>query len=70
VAPIVFYNGEGRWRAACEMSELVHPVPGALARFRPVLPYLLIDEGRYADHPLPEARNLAAALIEWLKAPD
>jgi hypothetical protein len=38
-------------------------VAGALARFRPRLSYLVLDEGRTAREALPGAENLAGALV-------
>ncbi len=60
---MVLYNGSPRWSAPTELRELMQPVPGSLARYAPSIRYLLIDEGRYAGHPLPEARNLVSALV-------
>jgi hypothetical protein len=66
VVPIVLYNGERRWDAACELADLVEPVPGGLGAYRPRLRYLLLDEGAVVDNPAfaPEVRNLAAALFQ------
>jgi hypothetical protein len=63
VLPIVLYNGQPRWRAAQEIVELIETVPGGLARYRPSLRYLLIDEGAIAEQDLPADPNLVAALI-------
>jgi len=63
VLPVVLYNGKPRWDAATDIAELIEPVAGGLARYRPALRYLLIDEGTYADSELAELRNLAAALF-------
>ncbi len=63
VLPLVLYNGRRPWQAPCDISDLIHPVPGHLGRYRPSLRYLLTDESRFTNQALPEARNLAAALI-------
>lgn len=64
VLPIVLYNGEERWWARTDLAELLEPeLPASLARFQPRLQYVLLDEGCYAEHPLPVTRNLAAALF-------
>ncbi len=60
---MVLYNGSPRWSAPTELRELMQPVPTSLARYAPNMRYLLIDEGCFAGHPLPEARNLVAALV-------
>jgi flagellar biosynthesis/type III secretory pathway protein FliH len=72
VLPVVLYNGNRRWNAPEEISELIVPVPGGLDRYRPQLRYLLVDEGRYADSELAVQRNLAAALfrLEKSRGPD
>jgi predicted transposase/invertase (TIGR01784 family) len=63
VLPVVLYNGNRRWTAAEELADLIEDVPGGLARYRPRLRYLLLDEGRYADTELLPLRNLVAALF-------
>lgn len=64
VLPIVLYNGEERWWARTDLSDLQEiNLPASLARFQPRLQYVLLDEGCYAEHPLPATRNLAAALF-------
>ena len=64
VLPLVLYNGEEPWWARTELSALLEEgLPGSLADFQPQLRYLLLDEGRLAEHPLPTVRNLAAALF-------
>ncbi len=63
VVPIVLYNGIPRWSAATDLRVLMQPAPASLARYAPQMRYLLIDEGRLAEHPQAEARNLVSALI-------
>lgn len=64
VLPIVLYNGNGPWGAATALTERLEPgLPATLAAFQPQLHYLLLDEGRLANHPDPGLRNLAAALF-------
>jgi hypothetical protein len=63
VFPMVIYNGEPRWQAPLDIVELIEPVPGDLARYRPHLRYLLLDEGRYPDLELAPMENLVAALF-------
>jgi hypothetical protein len=63
VVPIVLYNGRGRWTAAMNVEDLIEPMPGGLAAYRPRLPYVLIDETRYSESELASGRNLAAALF-------
>jgi hypothetical protein len=46
VMPIVLYNGEQKWNAAEEMSELIEEVPGGLSKYRPQARYLLLEESR------------------------
>jgi hypothetical protein len=63
VLPLVLYNGERRWSAPRQVSELIETVPGGLSVYRPRLEYLLIDENRYSDEELAALENLAAALF-------
>jgi hypothetical protein len=63
VVPMVLYNGRASWTAALDVAELIEAMPGGLARYRPRLPYLLIDEARYSDSALAAGQNLAAALF-------
>ena len=70
VLPVVLYNGERRWRAPQDVSELVETVPGALSRYAPRLRHLLLDEGAYDEKALAEQRNLVAALFRLERACD
>lgn len=66
ILPIVLYNGERRWNAACDVAELVEDVPGGLSRFRPSLTYLLLDEqALVSQESLPAAtHNLVTTLFK------
>ncbi len=63
VLPIVLYNGEPRWKAAVELSELIHPAPQELQAYQPQQRYLLLDEGAHQEHALVGMRNLVAAVF-------
>jgi predicted transposase YdaD len=63
VLPLVLYNGERRWSAPRQVSELIETVPGGLTVYRPSLEYLLIYEGRLSDEELASEENLVAALF-------
>src|SRR5438046_1020690 len=63
VVPIVLYNGRGRWTAAQSVESLLETIPRSLASYCPRLRYVLLDEGRYAEHELAPLRNLVAALF-------
>ena len=63
VLPLLLYNGQARWTAAREVSELIEDVPGGLARYCPQLSYLLLDQGRVSREDLPAVENLAGALV-------
>jgi predicted transposase YdaD len=63
VLPIVLYNGKPRWTAPLDIADLLEPAPIGLARHRPSLRYLLIDEGCYSDNELAPLKNLVAALF-------
>ncbi len=64
VFPIVLYNGERKWTAACEVSELVEAVPGGLEHYRPQMRYCLLEERAYQNAELAPMRNLVAALLK------
>ena len=53
VLPIVLYNGDARWKAAVDLSELIHPTPRELQTYQPQQRYLLLDEGAHQEssHP-------------------
>ncbi len=71
VLPIVLYNGDAPWNASDNLEALAETnLPPSLARFQPQLRYLLLDEGRIAEHPDPELRNLCAALFQLEFSPD
>jgi len=44
VVPLVLYRGASRWKAARELAELIAPLPGGGARYRPGLRYRLFDQ--------------------------
>ena len=65
VFPIVLYNGEKRWQAAQNISELIEDIGGGMEKYCPSARYLLLDQGAIlekADLP-DELHNLAAALF-------
>jgi hypothetical protein len=63
VLPIVLYNGKRSWTAAHDISELIPPVPGLVAEYKPKLKYLLIDENAYSENELASLKNLVAAVF-------
>jgi hypothetical protein len=63
ILPIVLYNGSSRWTAAKDVGELIPPVPGLVAQFKPALKYLLIDENAYSETELASLKNLVAAVF-------
>ena len=63
VLPVALYNGNRRWNASLEMSNLIERVPGALCRYRPEFRFMLLDEGAYVDEDLKPLRNLVSALF-------
>jgi len=63
VLPIVLYNGEDRWWAPLELSELIQAVPEEAQPYVPRLRYRLIDEGSYSPEELEGQQNLAGALF-------
>ena len=72
ILPMVLYNGSPRWTAAKDVADLIPPVPGLVAQFKPALKYLLIDENAYSETELASLKNLVAAVfrIEHPAAPE
>lgn len=66
VIPLVLYNGEARWSAPQELSELIELVDEAAQIYVPRLRYLVIDEGRYPLNELARQQSVAAQLF-WLE---
>ena len=63
ILPMVLYNGSARWTAVTDVAELIPPVPGLVAQFKPALKYLLIDENAYTEGELASLKNLVAAVF-------
>lgn len=63
VLPLVLYNGRKPWVGPVSLGELLPEVPEGLRSYLPQHQFLLIDETDYRGSPLPEDRNLAAALF-------
>ena len=66
VLPLVLYNGEGKWSAPLELSELIERVDEAAQALVPRLRYLVIDEGRYSLKDLAGRESVTAQLF-WLE---
>jgi hypothetical protein len=68
VLPVVLYNGERRWTAACSLEECFpEDLPAALRAWLPTCRYWLIDEGRLDRgglQALEPQQNLVAALVQ------
>ena len=54
VIPLVVYNGRARWTAPPDVSELIAPVEGDLARLQPSNRYALLDMQRAETDGVPE----------------
>lgn len=68
VLPLVLYNGDGEWRAARDVADLFAEAPRELHKYRPRMPYLLVDEQRLDATDLESLQNLAAALFRLEKS--
>ena len=60
---MVLYTGEGRWRAAMEVGELVGPVGRWLAPYQPSQRYLVVDERHVGAEDFPSEGNLMGAVL-------
>lgn len=63
ILPIVLYNGKQRWTAVTDVADLIPPVPGLVAQYKPKAAFLLIDENAYTDSELASLKNLVAAVF-------
>ncbi len=63
VFPIVIYNGQTKWTAACEMSSLIEPVPVALSRYQPEQHYFLLAENAVDVAKLQDTQNVVTNII-------
>ncbi|MGE4502429.1 MAG: Rpn family recombination-promoting nuclease/putative transposase [Thiomicrospira sp.] len=66
VFPIVLYNGNARWQAPTQMSDMIHSVPGFLQVYQPQLQYYLVDEGAYSEQEL-DARHSPISGVFYLE---
>ena len=64
VLPLVLYNGEPAWHAVQDVAQLIAPLPGESAVYRPALRYCLVDQQRWMRGGHPPAGNLAAAFFQ------
>ena len=62
VLPIVLYHGRKRWRAKEDVAGLCTPSGERLAPYQPSQRHFVLDVGHHIG-PLPQGRNLMAALI-------
>ena len=70
VLPVVLYNGAAPWKAAQEVSELVQPVEGALAAYRPSQRYHVLDERHVGADDLPRPNLMTAVVrLERIRTP-
>jgi predicted transposase/invertase (TIGR01784 family) len=66
VFPIVIYNGNTRWQAPTQMSDMIHSVPSFLQAYQPQLQYYLVDEGAYSEEEL-DARHSPISGVFYLE---
>ena len=70
VFPIVVYNGEQRWTAKRELSELIEPYAEGLQVYRPNQRYFLLDEGRVTEAELTQSQTTLAEIIRLESSPE
>jgi predicted transposase/invertase (TIGR01784 family) len=70
VFPIVIYNGEGKWSAAQDIAELIEPIAGSLATYRPSQKHFVLDEGRVVESDFPTDQNTLAEIIRLESSPE
>lgn len=64
VLPLVLYNGAPAWHAAQDVAQLISPLPGESALYRPTLRYCLADQRRWIRGGDSPKGNLAAAFFQ------
>ena len=62
VFPIVLYNGEDRWTAPTNLSDLIEQAP-SLGAFTLAFRYFLIAENQYSQQALLKIRNIVSTLF-------
>ena len=62
VFPIVLYNGEDRWTAPINLSDLIEQTP-SLGAFTLAFRYFLIAENQYSQQALLKIRNIVSTLF-------
>jgi len=70
VFPIVLYNGNPKWYAKTNITDMIHPVPDILKPYQPNLSYYLIDEGRYTEEQLEQIHTPISAVFSLENATD
>jgi len=67
---LVLYNGEERWYAKKEVSELIAPFPFGMKKYAPHLEYLVMDERHDYNHEelTSKLKNLVAILFRLEKS--
>ena len=68
VLPVVVYNGNGKWRANREVSEMFVEMPDNLAAYRPQQKYYLVDINEFPREMLEKLRTLVPLLFRLEKA--
>ena len=68
VLPVTVYNGQPRWRAATDISELIAAVPEPLPRYLPRARYLLLDLQRIGEQD-PSSKDLVTSLGKMEREP-
>ncbi|WP_113908213.1 Rpn family recombination-promoting nuclease/putative transposase [Aliidiomarina celeris] len=53
VLPMVLYNGKSPWKFTTQLYDLIDVIPGGIEQFIPRFDFLLLEEHKYKDHPLP-----------------
>ena len=68
VLPVTIYNGQARWRASTDISELIARVPTPLARYLPRAQFLLLDLQRIGAQN-PPSTDLVTSLGKMEREP-
>jgi predicted transposase YdaD len=70
IFPLVLYNGEQKWAAPQNVSELLTDIPSGLKIYQPSQQFFLIDQLALSDTSVSNAKGISASLIRLERARD
>lgn len=68
IFPIVIYNGERRWTAPLDLSQLITPPSGSLSAYSPQLRYFCSTKNEWPNSPCPQITIWSQPWSAWKTA--